>query len=379
MKKHYRHEDDCLNCGTILEGKFCHNCGQENLQIKESFGHMVNHAVSDYFHFDHQFFNTLKPLLLKPGKLTNDYMAGKRAQFLHPVKMYIFISLVFFVFVFQAKKDDGGGIYIGGKNKSEKAKTDSVRKAIDDNVDKNKSLSAAEKEKFKKNFKKFVPAEIDDEDKNTDSLKTKSDTGKDAKKVTSKDDDEDYSGFTIYGDDEDGKTYDDYLVKQNKLPAAERDNVFERYLKKKSFDWKKHGKGAREMFMESFKHNIPKMMFILLPLFALILKVAFWNNRKFYVEHLIYTIHLHCCIFLFLTIIMVTAMILPESVDWISDWLNFGAFVYIVWYVYRSLRTVYQRSRGRTISKMFGISFMYSFALAFCFVIILAITAITTV
>ncbi|NNU33074.1 DUF3667 domain-containing protein [Mucilaginibacter sp. S1162] len=63
---------------------------------------MMNHAISDYFHFDHQFFHTLKPLLFKPGKLTNEYMAGKRVQYLHPVKMYIFISLVYFLLLFQS-------------------------------------------------------------------------------------------------------------------------------------------------------------------------------------------------------------------------------------------------------------------------------------
>lgn len=62
MEKHYRAEKDCLNCGTLLTGKFCGNCGQENLQINESFGHMVNHAISEYFHFDHQIFHTLLPL-----------------------------------------------------------------------------------------------------------------------------------------------------------------------------------------------------------------------------------------------------------------------------------------------------------------------------
>ena len=101
MKKHYRKENDCLNCGTILEGKFCHKCGQENLQMKESFGHMMNHAISDYFHFDDQFFSTIKPLFLKPGFLSNEYMAGRRIRYLHPVKMYIFISLIYFVLLFQ--------------------------------------------------------------------------------------------------------------------------------------------------------------------------------------------------------------------------------------------------------------------------------------
>src|ERR1700761_4733457 len=102
MEKHYRKENNCLNCGATLQGKFCHNCGQENLQIKESFGHMMNHAVSDYFHFDHQFFHTLKPLFFQPGRLTSEYMAGHRVQYLHPVKMYIFISVVYFLVLFQS-------------------------------------------------------------------------------------------------------------------------------------------------------------------------------------------------------------------------------------------------------------------------------------
>src|ERR1700759_3028760 len=105
MKKHYREENNCLNCGTILEGHYCHKCGQENLEIHENFGHMMNHAISDYFHFDHQFFHTLKPLLFKPGFLTNEYMAGRRVQYLHPVKMYIFISLIYFLLLFQSNQE----------------------------------------------------------------------------------------------------------------------------------------------------------------------------------------------------------------------------------------------------------------------------------
>ncbi len=111
MKKHYRTENDCLNCGAELQGKFCHVCGQENLQIKESFGHMMEHAISDYFHFDHQFFNTLKPLLFKPGFLTNEYMAGRRVSYLHPVKMYIFISVVYFLLLFQSGQQVGNVNY----------------------------------------------------------------------------------------------------------------------------------------------------------------------------------------------------------------------------------------------------------------------------
>src|SRR3954468_22171136 len=128
MEKHYRKENDCLNCGATLKGKFCSNCGQENLQIKESFGHMMNHAISDYFHFDHQFFHTLKPLLFKPGKLTTEYMAGHRVQYLHPVKMYIFISLIHFLLLF--KNDHKEYIKMDDKQTTTEQTADSIKASI---------------------------------------------------------------------------------------------------------------------------------------------------------------------------------------------------------------------------------------------------------
>ena len=95
--KHYRIKKDCLNCGATVEDNFCTICGQENLELKEPFWHFIGHSISHYFHFDSKFFNTLTPLLTQPGQLTLDYIAGKRAIYLHPVSMYIFVSIVYFL------------------------------------------------------------------------------------------------------------------------------------------------------------------------------------------------------------------------------------------------------------------------------------------
>ncbi|MFD2146451.1 hypothetical protein [Mucilaginibacter antarcticus] len=117
------------------------------------------------------------------------------------------------------------------------------------------------------------------------------------------------------------------------------------------------------------------MMFLLLPLCALIFKIAFWRNKKYYVEHLIFTFHLHCFIFLFLAIIMLLQMITPNG--WgLDDWLDFIGFIGIIWYLYRALRVFYQRSRWRTISKIFGAGTMYFLTFSFCIVVLLAITAL---
>jgi len=99
-----RKEKDCLNCGTIVQGKYCHACGQENIEPKESFWHMVTHFSYDITHFDSKFFETLKDLLFKPGFLSKEYMTGRRASYLHPVKMYVFTSALFFLLFFSLFK-----------------------------------------------------------------------------------------------------------------------------------------------------------------------------------------------------------------------------------------------------------------------------------
>ena len=101
-----RHDKTCLNCGTAVPERFCSHCGQENTEPKESFGHLLGHFFADVTHYDSQLFSTLKYLILKPGFLTKQYNAGKRLSYLNPIRMYIFISAVFFLVMFSGKKEE---------------------------------------------------------------------------------------------------------------------------------------------------------------------------------------------------------------------------------------------------------------------------------
>ena len=120
----------------------------------------------------------------------------------------------------------------------------------------------------------------------------------------------------------------------------------------------KYGARAKEVFIEEVRHNIPKLMFFLLPVLALILKITFWKNHKFYIEHLIFTFYLHCFLFLFLSIMIIAQMLLPVSRE-IMDWIQLGAALYIFWYFYRSLRVMYARSVFRTFTKIIGMTITY--------------------
>ena len=330
MKKHYRKENDCLNCGAILEGKFCHNCGQENLEMKESFGHMMNHAVSDYFHFDYQFFHTLKPLFFKPGFLTTEYLAGRRARYLHPVKMYIFISLVYFIVLFQA------GNKVVNVNVVDPTNHKVSNSIISIDSSDNDTANPKANEEYKNSSKHFF-----------------SPTSKDS-------------------------TYNAYLVAQQKLPRDKQDGFMLREYNKKAFLYKaEYGPRTKEVLIEQFKHNMPKMMFLMLPICALILMIAFWNNKKYYVEYLIYSFHLHCFIFLFLIVIMVLEWLYPASWTALTGWISFFATVAIIWYIYRSLKVFCNRSAWRTITKLIGASVMYFISFMICVTLAFLITALT--
>ncbi|NQX92659.1 MAG: DUF3667 domain-containing protein [Flavobacteriales bacterium] len=89
----------CLNCGHSLnpEDKFCSNCGQEVLAKNESFKDFLHHFAKDYFTFDSKIFKSVSPLLFKPGFLTMEFLKGKRASYIPPLRLYIFVSVVFFL------------------------------------------------------------------------------------------------------------------------------------------------------------------------------------------------------------------------------------------------------------------------------------------
>jgi hypothetical protein len=92
--KKYRKETNCLNCGSEVTGKFCSDCGQENIETRENFFHLAFHTIGDFFHFDSKFFRSMIPLFVKPGFLTQEYWAGRRTNYIHPLRLFFFATIV---------------------------------------------------------------------------------------------------------------------------------------------------------------------------------------------------------------------------------------------------------------------------------------------
>lgn len=86
----------CRNCASPLVGEFCHNCGQEHSSAILPLGEVIEDVIGEYITFDSKIFRSIKPLLFKPGFLTTEYIAGKRASYLLPSRMYLVVAVIFF-------------------------------------------------------------------------------------------------------------------------------------------------------------------------------------------------------------------------------------------------------------------------------------------
>ena len=89
--------DCCLNCGTAATGNFCAECGQENKAHAVSLGLLLADLLAEVASWDSRLLRTLLPLLLRPGFLTNQYNAGRLVRYLSPLKLYLTISVLFFL------------------------------------------------------------------------------------------------------------------------------------------------------------------------------------------------------------------------------------------------------------------------------------------
>lgn len=90
---------NCLNCNyRFLEvNSFCAKCGQKNQDIKISAPHFIEEFLEGIFHFDNNLWKTLKYLFASPGKITKDYLDGKRSSLVPPIRLFIFLGLIYYI------------------------------------------------------------------------------------------------------------------------------------------------------------------------------------------------------------------------------------------------------------------------------------------
>jgi hypothetical protein len=354
----YRKEHDCLNCGQQVEKHYCSSCGQPNIEVNESFWGFISHSIAHYFHFDNKFFKTLKPLLTQPGQVTLDYLAGKRARYINPVSMYIFVSIVYFLIVPHALES--------GKHESDdkKAAATSVQKPgkLNGNIDNLKEIlpdAATERLKGAINGEMFEGMTLTDQKRYVDSLlktnaKIKSDSLREAI----------LNYQQIILDKEESTSYDAYMARQRSLPEAERDNWFQRYKQKKQIAVNsKKAEGNFDLQAELKKYQ-PKQYFLLMPLLAFFIMLNFRKNHIYYLHHLIFTIHGMTAYFIISIIAEPIKAYLLGHESFLSNILGMLVTAGTLWYLYSGLSVFYNRSRSVTIRKTIMVIFLYVVSLS---------------
>lgn len=314
-----RKEKNCLNCGTTVVGKYCHNCGQENIEPKESVWHLISHFFSDITHFDGKIFTSLKDLVLRPGFLSKEYMNGRRVTYLNPVRMYMFTSFIFFLVFFTFFKVDESIVNVTYKNT---------------NIDK---LDSTQLKEISEQLNNGVPL-------TKDQLKEKLDTG----------------SFSVAPGNYKSKAEYDSLLEL----GVKKHNWFERMLVYKNIELNqkyRHNKRAAIVdIIARVQHSIPQMLFILLPLFALILKFLYIRHKDFYyTDHAIFTIHFY--IFIFIAMLLIFGAKKIESTTG-ANWLEYVDLVFLLaifFYLYKAMLNFYSQKRARTILKYFTLLFSF--------------------
>jgi hypothetical protein len=330
-----RKATNCLNCNAEVQGKYCSVCGQENIEPYESVWHLITHFFQDITHFDGKFFSSLNYLIFKPGFLSREYLLGRRASYLNPVRMYVFTSAIFFLifFSFFVPKQDAIEITISGKTAKEFAKMDSL------------------------SFKKFTSELNNGKAMNREEFNHYKDSILNSR------------GLHFGSDRYRSRAQYDSLISSGK----KKHNWLKKRLIHKEIELNEKYKNNQNQILQSFIyklfHSFPQMLFISLPIFALLLKMIYSRHKNlYYVNHAIFSIHLYVFIFVMLFFILTLDEL---SYIWHAAWLEYFSILIVAaifFYEYKAMRVFYAQSRAKTFLKFSILNVIHFFVMILLFI-----------
>jgi hypothetical protein len=346
----------CANCGQPLAGEYCAACGQRHEPHVHTVSHFAGEAFESVSHADSRLWRTLLYLLVRPGFLTREFFSGRRVRYLPPFRLYLVISVAFFLVV-----GLGGGD--SDQVEIEKPKTAEEIAAVN-----------AVAEQFA--TQKFSGMSDDARGKVAERLReivAKQSAELQAQKTPKADatEDEDVDLMTGPGVENGIERFCKDFRAAN---AADKtpDTANRRSVRRWCRRFAERGPSA---IGEGIVHNIPRAMFVFLPLLALCMKLMYWRPKRYYVEHLLFLVHNHAFVFLVMAIVLLIGMI-PGVGDYAWS-LYCAAFFYMAWYIYRAMRNCYQQGRGLTILKYLVLGYLYFVAGLTVFLLTAIYSAIT--
>jgi hypothetical protein len=353
-----RKEKNCLNCGANVIGRYCHICGQENIVPKESFLKLVAHFFYDITHFDTNFLSTLRHLLFKPGFLSKEYIRGRRASYLNPVRMYVFTSAIFFLVFFAVVKPQ---INVSEKDRTPLKKSERIALLAD--LKNELGKKGADTSVLQKQIVMLLDTSREITRAGLVSANAKN--------------------RGIYFNGKRYSTVSNYDSVQRSLPEGKRDGWLKRAMVHRAtrFDEKmrEDPNNAWIELFEDFMHKLPYLLFISLPIFALILKLLYVRRKQFfYADHAIFSIHHYIFSFILLLVFFLVDELKKTIGGGIFDWIEI--ILLLLWpiYLYAGMKNFYRQGWRKTFLKFFLLNILGFISLVILFVIFFSVAFLQT-
>jgi len=326
----------CLNCDATLTGKYCAQCGQHVKHHVHSTRAVVAELVEDLFHTDHRVWHTLIPLLYRPGEVTVEYLRGKRASYTPPFRLYLVLSLLFFL--------------TNSLNPTEVVVAPASNPAAAVHA-----LDPAAKEKLDAFIERLDAEKRPEARRRLEGVLREIPTNKQVHVV---------EGMAN-------------PCSVNALSEALPESMLGR---EQLLDVCRKATGETSADLErAITEHVPQMMFFLLPLLALFGKLLYIGSRRYYAEHLLFFVHFHAFFFLIAAINNVLGWLVQtiggSLADYASGLMTTAMVIYIPIYLYRAMRRVYAQRRWVTVMKFTLLMGAYFWCVLLTFAGLAAITA----
>ena len=346
-------EVTCPNCGASRPNAFCAYCGQNSRDYNASLWSVLKGAIAEMFELDGRVIRSIKSIVLQPGQLSLAFAENRRADFVNPFRMFMFTTILwFFLFGLTLPTPDdrpsreSSSIVEDGSERTRPPVPRPVRMAV--NIDREEhEQSDADIAAGLEILRGHLQG---DRARKLDEMLAANENARRLGPL---------------------RGIAQLLNAQLGLPQW-----LERVLSNVVVD----AVHSPQLLGNELIDNLPLMMVVLLPWYAILLMLFFGRKGKRFVHHLVFAIHVHSFSFIVLTIVLLTpGSGRPEEESWwgefwdIFDWL---AFLLLMIHTYFAFRRFYEQGHVRTIFKYFSLGFFYLWGLfpAFSLVLVLVLT-----
>tara|TARA_R110001606_G_scaffold187745_1_gene335338 strand:+ start:6949 stop:8202 length:1254 start_codon:yes stop_codon:yes gene_type:complete len=366
----------CSNCGTKLIGPVCHSCGQTAETYHRPIWDLLLDVLDGLFGLEGRLWRTLPPLMFQPGKLTRRYLSGARARYVMPFRLYLTASVLFFLIVFAFNSfestPDAQVLSIGAREAMDTAVGEIPLDELNDQLEQqgiSEAQRAAITEQIARGSEALAPPA--DPNETPEERAARESVGADELKraireallpapVANADDDGAGNGAGAPDAAGSSQTDEVQISGLDELPVEARERLADQA------DRIIDDGGAS--VVSSMQVWAPRLMFGLLPIYALLLAIThFYKRGYFFYDHLVVSLHFHSVLFFgFILVLALGSVIGPAPA-------GAGFVVWSNYYLYRLHRVVYRHGRFSSLLRTIFMDISYGIILSFGMLILLII------